>query len=109
MELLLPATWPISIEMLALAVSFLLGAGWAAASAYRRIMAELHAMREDIDAMKSRNLAADRETSKVKLEQSEQRTTVAVMAERIEGLGRTIDRMDRGISELLKASRDKPK
>ena len=105
MELTLPETWNLSLEILAAFLSCLTLAVWASASAYRKIMGEIHAIREDIAAMKDRNAHADQETEQVKQKQAEQETTVAVMAERVGHLVEGSNKMQTTLDEILKELR----
>lgn len=105
MELTLPDTWAVSIEILVAFTLFVIVVVWAAAGAYRKIMSEIHAMRQDISAMKQRNTHADAETEKVKTEQAKQETTVAVMAERVGHLVDNGKAMQSTLDEILKELR----
>ena len=107
MELILPETWPISVQMLVAALGAFAALIWAGARAYRGIMSELHIMRTDIDGMKARNIAADMENIEIKREQADQKTTVAVMAEQMRNQGVVIGEIKDGVTELLKAHRER--
>lgn len=67
--------------------------------------AEFRAVRDDINAMKTRNSNADRETEAVKLKQSGLELSVAVMAEQMSGFARTLERIDRNVDGLVKGSK----
>jgi hypothetical protein len=96
-------TMTLSLELLFAAAAFLIGCAWAARAAYSKIMSALVELREDIEAVKERNRMADAEAERIRVEQASQKTNIAVMAEQITGIGRTLERVDRGMTELLRA------
>jgi septal ring factor EnvC (AmiA/AmiB activator) len=69
---------------------------------YYRLSGGIATLEEKFTKMEARNTHADQETEAVKIEQAEQKTTVAVMAQQIANQSKTIDRIDRNIEELMK-------
>lgn len=69
---------------------------------YFRLAASLATLEEKFVKMEQRNYRADEETEAVKIEQAQQKTAVAVMAEQISSQYRMIERIDRNIEELMK-------
>ena len=59
---------------------------------YYRLSGQVRHLEEKFDKMAQRNDRADQETEEVKREQASQKTAVAVMAEQIHGMGRTLER-----------------
>jgi septal ring factor EnvC (AmiA/AmiB activator) len=92
--------WAVGIEVLLGFALTMAGAIWAASKAYAKLMAKLDGLKEEIDAMKDRNLRADRETEAVKAEQALQKTTVAVMSEQIKHIGTTTARIDATVNKV---------
>lgn len=70
---------------------------------YYRLSASLKSLQGKINDMEQRNIHADAETEAVKAEQAAQKTTVAVMAEQIVGITRTLERIDRNVEGLVKS------
>lgn len=105
MQLTLPTAWSLSAEAIAACFLFIIMCAWISSKAYSRIMSELKAMREDMDAMKERNKLADQETLAVKAEQADQKTTVAVMAQKLISVEGTVGRIDNNMLELLHLAR----
>ena len=73
---------------------------------YYRLSGQVKHLESKFDAMVTRNKKADLETEAVKAEQALQRTTVAVMAEQINGVIRTLERMDNNLDQLVKRMND---
>lgn len=69
---------------------------------YYRLSGQVKILEGKFDKMAQRNDRADLETEAVKAEQASQRTTVAVMAEQIGGISRTLERIDRNVEGLVK-------
>ena len=105
MELTLPDIWSIPIGAILSAAGFLIAAVWAASKPYNKIMQQIAAILERIEHMEERNTKADIETEAVKIEQAAQKTTVAVMAERMQHQTESIKRIEDGVQELLKVMR----
>lgn len=72
---------------------------------YYRLTAQVGVLEKKFDQMAQRNVHADQETEAVKREQAAQKTTVAVMAEQISAMGRTLERIDRNVDDLVKEGR----
>lgn len=72
---------------------------------YYRLDASLKTLEGKFEKMEARNTHADEETEAVKMEQAEQKTTVAVMAQQIADQSKTVDRIDRNIEELMKRAK----
>jgi hypothetical protein len=100
MNLTLPETWVVSIELIVGLLSAIIVASWASSAAYKRIMAKLENLSMDIEAMKLRNLGADHETQAVKQEQAAQKTTIAVMAERQVHQNASLDRIEKMMGKM---------
>jgi hypothetical protein len=101
MELILPATMPVTLgALLAFLTLFasILGV-------YYRLSGQVQHLMNVVDKMAQRNVRADSETEAVKSEQAAQKTTIAVMAERQHHQGENIKRIDDGVQELLRISR----
>ena len=102
MELIVPST----IQLTFGAIVVLLGGVFAAMRAYlslrNNITDRFRHLEDKFDAMTARNERADRETEKVKAEQSKQETTIAVMAEQMRGISLTLTRVDGNVDELVK-------
>jgi septal ring factor EnvC (AmiA/AmiB activator) len=60
---------------------------------YSRLRAQLDQLQQRFEKMERRNLHADQETEGVKREQALQKTTVAVMAQQVSGIDRSITEM----------------
>lgn len=100
MELVLPTTLPITIGAIAAFLTLfgsIIGIYW-------QLRGQVRHIEEKVDNMAERNKRADEETEAVKQEQTAQRTTVAVMAEQIGGITRTLERIDRNVEGLVKGS-----
>ena len=69
-------------------------------------MSEIHGLRQDVTEMKRRNVAADHETDIVKVEQAQQKPTMAVMAAQVTGIDRSITEMKSGQRETVKILRE---
>ena len=69
---------------------------------YHKLSGQVRHLEDKFDKMALRNTKADQETEQVKREQAAQKTTVAVMAEQIHGMGRTLERIDGNVTELVK-------
>ena len=108
MELIFPETWPVSLELTAAILGFIVFTVWGAAKAYGKIMAKVDGIIDKIEHMEQRNALADAETAKLKLEQGDQRVAQAVMSQKIHNQSESIARIDRGVQELLKAARRGP-
>lgn len=98
MELILPA----SMSVTATAIIAFLTIFASIIGVYYRLSGQVKHLEDKFDKMAHRNERADRETEEVKREQAAQKTTVAVMAEQIYGMGRTLERIDGNVNELLK-------
>ena len=96
-----PETWALSLEAVASAIVAILVMGWIARAAYSQIMAKLESLSNDIEEMKLRNSKADHETEVVKAEQSAQKTTIAVMDERLRNQTHALERIE---STLIKVA-----
>jgi GTP1/Obg family GTP-binding protein len=105
MELSLPPTFVVSVSQVITFLLVLVSLVWAGALAYRKILSEIHAIRQDIESMKLRNIHADRETEDVKREQAAQKTAVAVMAEQMNHVHRAIERVEGNVVEILRELR----
>jgi len=98
MELTIPATMSITIgAILAFLTIFASVIG-----VYYRLSGQVATIMKKFEAMELRNIRADHETEVVKQEQADQKTTVAVMAEQIGGISRTLERIDRNVEGLVK-------
>jgi len=98
MELTIPATMPITIGAI---LAFLTMFG-SVIGVYYRLNSQMSTIMRKFEVMEQRNIRADHETEAVKQEQAAQKTTVAVMAEQIGGISRTIERIDRNVEGLVK-------
>ena len=103
MELILPPTMTITVG----AVIAFLTIFASIIGVYYRLSGQVKHLEDKFDKMAQRNDRADQETEAVKTEQAAQRTTVAVMAEQINGMGRTLERIDGNVGELLKRGTSK--
>jgi hypothetical protein len=100
-ELILPSTATLTVSGI---VAFLTIFG-SIIGVYYRLAASLSALEEKFTKMEARNIHADAETEAVKVEQAAQKTTVAVMAEQINGITRTLERIDRNVEGLVKGGK----
>ena len=100
MDLVQPATWIVSPQWVFGFIISLALAAWTARAAYSQIMSKLETLRQDMDGMRARNLTADHETAAVKLEQTNQRTTIAVMDERQRSQGATLERIEAMLNKM---------
>ncbi len=98
MELTIPATMSVTIG----AVVAFLTIFASIIGVYYRLSGQVSTLEKKFDSMAQRNVRADEETEAVKREQAAQKTTVAVMAEQISGITRTLERIDRNVEELVK-------
>lgn len=98
MELILPASMPITAGAI---IAFLTLFG-STLGVYYRLSGQVKHLEDKVDKMALRNDKADHETEVVKIEQSAQRTTIAVMSEQINGISRTLNRIDRNVEGLVK-------
>jgi hypothetical protein len=103
MELILPQTATLTIGGI---VAFLTIFA-SIIGVYYRISARLDSFEGRFMKMEERNTHADLETEAVKAEQAAQKTTVAVMAEQISGISRTLERIDRNVEGLVKDRADR--
>ena len=101
MELTIPATMPITIGAI---LAFLTMFG-SVIGVYYRLNSQMSTIMRKFEVMEQRNIRADHETETVKAEQAAQKTTVAVMAEQIGGISRTIERIDRNVEDLVKTKK----
>ena len=72
---------------------------------YFRLRAQLDQLQTRFDKMEHRNTAADQETEQVKLEQAAQKTTVAVMAQQVSGIDRSIGEIKADQKETMQLLR----
>lgn len=100
MMITLPNGWAISIPELLTVILTAVGIVWAAATAYRSIMARFDSIEERMTDMETRNTVADQETAKIKIEQGTQHTTIAVMAAQMTHIAVTLERVDRNVETL---------
>jgi hypothetical protein len=101
MEVIIPATLSVTIGAIFAFLSLFAGI----IGIYYRLSGQMASLEEKVDSMATRNEHADRETEAVKREQAAQKTTVAVMAEQISGITRTLDRIDRNVGDLVKEAK----
>jgi len=106
MEYILPDTLIISTGAIVTAIFLLLTTTAGAVTAYRKIMSEIHGLRQDVTEMKRRNVVADHETDIVKVEQAQQKTTMAVMAAQVTGIDRSITEMKTDQRETVQLLRE---
>ncbi|WP_287994583.1 hypothetical protein [Acidiphilium sp.] len=98
MEVVIPATMTVTVG----AIFAFLTIFASIIGVYYRISARLDVFELKFTKMEQRNTHADQETEAVKIEQAAQKTTVAVMAEQISGISRTLERIDRNVEGLVK-------
>lgn len=91
MELVLPNTLTITIG----AIIAFLTIFASIIGVYSRLRAQLDSLQSRFDKMEKRNTHADQETEDVKREQAAQKTTVAVMAQQVSGIDRSVEEMKR--------------
>lgn len=101
MEVILPATMTVTIA----GIGAFLTIFASIIGVYYRISARLDTFEAKFVKMEQRNAHADLETEAVKIEQAAQKTTVAVMAEQISGISRTLERIDRNVEGLVKGTK----
>ena len=97
MELILPSTLTITLS----AVVLLGGLVWGAAKAFLTLKSKIDHIGSEVDGMIERNRKADRETEAVKAEQSEQRLSVALMAQQMANYGETLVQMNKKLDSLI--------
>jgi hypothetical protein len=100
MELVLPTTLPITIGAVGAFLTLfasIIGVFW-------KLRGQVQHLEGKVDSMAERNKRADDEAEAIKNEQAAQKTTVAVMAEQIGGITRTLERIDRNVEGLVKGS-----
>lgn len=107
MNLTMPTQWTVTWAEIAGALFFLIGMVWLASVAYGRIIGRFDRadgrfdmMEDRMTAMEKRNERADHETAVVKAEQHAQREKIAVMAEQVTGITRTLERIDRNVEAI---------
>lgn len=103
MELILPATLSVTMG----AVFAFLTIFASIIGVYYRLSGQVRHLESKFDAMTARNKAADAETEAVKVEQAQQRVVVAVMAEQISNVSKTLERIDMNIAQLIDQQRGK--
>lgn len=104
MEVLIPSSFTLTLTALVMVLGLIISVIRAYFSLRTSINKRFEHLEEMIDKMAQRNERADAETAVVKTEQETQRTTIAVMAEQIQGFGRTLDRIDGNVSEIIRRS-----
>lgn len=101
MEVVIPATMTVTVG----AIIAFLTIFASIIGVYYRISARLDVFEDKFIKMEQRNTHADLETEAVKIEQAAQKTTVAVMAEQISGISKTLERIDRNVEGLVKGGK----
>ena len=104
MEVIIPSSFTLTMGALATTLVLITGAIRAYFSLKTGLNNRLQHLEEKIDKMAKRNERADEETAVVKTEQATQRTTIAVMAEQMQGFGRTLERIDGNVTEIVRRS-----
>lgn len=98
MELVLPNTMTVTMGAIAAFLTIFASI----IGVYYQLSSQVKHLEAKVDAMVVRNKDADAETEAVKVEQASQRVTVAVMAEQIHGVTKTLERIDSNLAELVK-------
>ena len=98
MELIIPASMTVTIGAISAFLTILVSV----IGVYFRLSGQVATIMKKFESMELRNIRADQETEAVKKEQADQKTTVAVMAEQIGSITRTMDRVDRNVEALVK-------
>lgn len=102
MEVILPTTMTVTMGAIAAFLTIFASI----IGVYYRLSIQVRHLETKFDSMTERNKAADAETEAVKLEQAQQRLTVAVMAEQISNVSKTLDRIDANITQLIEKKRN---
>ena len=97
MEVLLPASFPVSLTAAVLIIGTIAGA----VKAYMALKTQINHLEEKFDHMIARNQRADKETEAVKMEQSEQRLSVALMAQQMAAYGETLSKIDKKLDGII--------
>ena len=97
MEVLLPASFPVSLTAAVLIIGLIAGA----VKAYMAVKTQINHLEEKFDHMIARNQRADKETEAVKAEQSEQRLSVALMAQQMGAYGETLTQINKKLDGLI--------
>jgi len=97
MEILLPSSFPVTLG----AIGLFVGLIWGAAKAYLTLRNQITHLEEKFDAMIARNQRADKETEAVKAEQSEQKLSVALMAQQMASYGEMLGKVDKKLDSLI--------
>ena len=97
MEVLLPASFPVSLTATVLIIGTIAGA----VKAYMALKTQINHLEEKFDHMIARNQRADKETEAVKAEQSEQRLSVALMAQQMAAYGETLSKIDKKLDGII--------
>ena len=100
-EVLIPGSANFTLTALLFALVAFLSLVATATSGYFKLTNQVTTLEKKMDLMRARNVHADLETQAVKDEQSAQRTCIAVMAEQIGGITRTLDRIDRNVERIV--------
>lgn len=100
-----PSEWAVSLELMTAALALAIGAAWASRAAYTRVMAAIERLQRDVEQIKARNEAADREAHEYHTRQHASETTQAVLTSQLTALAATVDRIDRKIETLIDRGR----
>ncbi|XAI96414.1 hypothetical protein [Microcystis phage Mel-JY33] len=102
MELTVPQTWQISVELLIAALVCIAGGAWAARAAYGRVMGAIGELKVKIESIEQRNAQADLKEAELSRRLQITETAQAVQTAQMTTMMQAIDRMDRNVAEMVR-------
>lgn len=102
MELTLPQTWQLSVELIVAALIFIAGGAWAARAAYGRVMGAIGELKVKIESIERRNEQADLKEAELSRRLQITETAQAVQTAQMTAMMQAIDRMDRNVTEMVR-------
>lgn len=102
MELTVPQTWQISVELVVAALVFIAGGAWAARAAYGRVMGAIGEVKVRLDSIEQRNAQADLKEAELSRRLQLTETAQAVQTAQMTAIMQSVDRMDRNVTEMMK-------
>lgn len=102
MELTVPSTWQISVEMAFGALIFVMTAVWFARAAYGKVMGAIGELKVKIDNIEHRNMGADRDAADLARRLQTTEIAQAVQTAQMTAVMQTVDKMDRNVTEMIR-------
>lgn len=102
MELTVPQTWQLSVELVVAAFLFIAGSAWAARAAYGRVMGAIGELKVKIESIEQRNAQADLKEAELSRRLQLTETAQAVQTAQMTAIMQAVDRMDRNVTEMAR-------